>query len=99
MTVGLGLAAYLDVPTYLRAPHGQETASLLGMNTTHRRQYPGGRHDESASGGLDRLGGGLRLDPRRADVGSGDHHWQRRWHARHPRRARHGLCPCRRRQH
>lgn len=34
MTTGLGLSAYIDVPTYLRAPANQETASLLGMNTT-----------------------------------------------------------------
>ncbi len=34
MTVGLGLAAYIDVPGFLRAPSGQETASLLGLNTT-----------------------------------------------------------------
>ncbi len=34
MTTGLGLSAYIDVPTYLRAPINQETASLLGMNTT-----------------------------------------------------------------
>jgi len=27
-------SAYLDVPTYLRAPTGQEAASLLGLNTT-----------------------------------------------------------------
>lgn len=33
-TVGLGRSAYLDVPAYLRAPANQETASLLGMNTT-----------------------------------------------------------------
>jgi hypothetical protein len=30
----LGLSAYLDVPAYLRATTGQETASLLGLNTT-----------------------------------------------------------------
>src|SRR5947209_5373601 len=30
----LGLSAYLDVPGYLRAATGQETASLLGLNTT-----------------------------------------------------------------
>ena len=34
MTTGLGLSAYLDVPAFQRAPHGQEIASLLGMNTT-----------------------------------------------------------------
>jgi hypothetical protein len=28
------LSAYLDVPAYLRAPTGQEAASLLGLNTT-----------------------------------------------------------------
>lgn|SRR5487761_2381684 len=33
-TPGLGLSAYIDVPTYQRAPHGQEIASLLGLNTT-----------------------------------------------------------------
>lgn len=30
----LGAGAYLDVPQYLRAATGQETASLLGLNTT-----------------------------------------------------------------
>ncbi len=30
----LGASAYLDVPGYLRATSGQETASLLGLNTT-----------------------------------------------------------------
>jgi hypothetical protein len=30
----LGLSAYIDVPTYLRAAANQETASLLGLNTT-----------------------------------------------------------------
>ncbi len=30
----LGVSAYLDVPTYLRAAANQETASLLGLNTT-----------------------------------------------------------------
>lgn len=34
MTTGLGLSAYIDVPAYQRAPHGQEIASLLGLNTT-----------------------------------------------------------------
>ena len=34
MTTGLGLSAYIDVPTFLRAPANQETASLLGLNTT-----------------------------------------------------------------
>lgn len=34
MTVGLGLSAYLDVLGYQRAPHNQEIASLLGLNTT-----------------------------------------------------------------
>lgn len=34
MTAGLGLSAYIDVPAYQRAPHGQEIASLLGLNTT-----------------------------------------------------------------
>lgn len=34
MTAGLGLSAYLDVPAYQRAPHNQEIASLLGLNTT-----------------------------------------------------------------
>jgi hypothetical protein len=28
------LSAYIDAPTYLRAPTGQEAASLLGLNTT-----------------------------------------------------------------
>jgi len=28
------ISAYIDVPTYLRAPTGQESASLLGLNTT-----------------------------------------------------------------
>ncbi len=28
------ISAYIDVPTYLRAPTGQEAASLLGLNTT-----------------------------------------------------------------
>lgn len=28
------MSAYIDVPTYLRAPTGQEAASLLGLNTT-----------------------------------------------------------------
>ena len=28
------ISAYIDIPTYLRAPTGQETASLLGLNTT-----------------------------------------------------------------
>lgn len=30
---GLGISAYIDVPAYQRAPHGQEIASLLGLNT------------------------------------------------------------------
>ncbi|HEX6818441.1 MAG TPA: hypothetical protein VF120_08705 [Ktedonobacterales bacterium] len=30
----LGMSAYLDVPAYLRAATGQETASLVGLNTT-----------------------------------------------------------------
>jgi len=34
VTTGLGLSAYIDVPTYQRAPHNQEIASLLGMTTT-----------------------------------------------------------------
>lgn len=34
MTSGLGLSAYIDVPRYLRWPSGQETASLVGLNTT-----------------------------------------------------------------
>lgn len=34
MTAPLGSSAYLDVPTYLRAATNQETASLLGLNTT-----------------------------------------------------------------
>ena len=33
-TAGLGLSAYLDIAGYQQAPHGQETASLLGLNTT-----------------------------------------------------------------
>lgn len=42
MTAGLGLSAYIDVPTYLRAPANQETASLLGMNTTSAGIQPAG---------------------------------------------------------
>ena len=34
MTTGLGLSAYIDIAGYQQAPHGQETASLLGLNTT-----------------------------------------------------------------
>lgn len=34
MTAALGASAYVDVPTYLRAATNQETASLLGLNTT-----------------------------------------------------------------
>ncbi|HLZ23426.1 MAG TPA: hypothetical protein VKQ30_15035 [Ktedonobacterales bacterium] len=34
MTATLGASAYVDVPTYLRAATSQETASLLGLNTT-----------------------------------------------------------------
>lgn len=34
MTTGLGLSAYIDIAAYLRAPTNQETASLLGLNTT-----------------------------------------------------------------
>jgi len=34
MTAPLGSSAYLDVPAYLRAATNQETASLLGLNTT-----------------------------------------------------------------
>jgi hypothetical protein len=34
VTTGLGLSAYIDVPRYLRWPTGQETASLVGLNTT-----------------------------------------------------------------
>lgn len=30
----IGLSAYIDVPAYLRATHGAETATLLGLNTT-----------------------------------------------------------------
>ena len=33
-TLGIGVGAYLDVGGYLRATTGQETASLLGLNTT-----------------------------------------------------------------
>jgi hypothetical protein len=32
--MSLGLSAYLDVPAYLRSAANQETASLLGLNTT-----------------------------------------------------------------
>lgn len=34
MTAALGVSAYVDVSTYLRAATNQETASLLGLNTT-----------------------------------------------------------------
>jgi len=34
MTTGLGLSAYIDIAGYQQAPHGQETATLLGLNTT-----------------------------------------------------------------
>lgn len=34
MTATLGWSAYIDVPAYLRAATNQETASLLGLNTT-----------------------------------------------------------------
>ena len=34
MAAMLGVSAYVDVPTYLRAATTQETASLLGLNTT-----------------------------------------------------------------
>lgn len=34
MTTGSGFSAYIDVATYLRAATNQETASLLGLNTT-----------------------------------------------------------------
>lgn len=34
MAGSLGTSAYLDVPGYLRATTGQETASLVGLNTT-----------------------------------------------------------------
>jgi hypothetical protein len=34
MTAGLGISSYIDIATYLRAPANQETASLLGLNTT-----------------------------------------------------------------
>ena len=34
MSASLGASAYVDVPTYLRAATNQETASLLGLNTT-----------------------------------------------------------------
>jgi hypothetical protein len=34
MATTLGVAAYIDVPAYLRAATNQETASLLGLNTT-----------------------------------------------------------------
>lgn len=42
MTTGLGLSAYIDVPAFLRAPANQETASLLGMNTTVGSSQPAG---------------------------------------------------------
>lgn len=41
-TTGLGLSAYIDVPAFLRAPANQETASLLGMNTTLGSSQPAG---------------------------------------------------------
>jgi hypothetical protein len=34
MATTLGAGAYIDVPAYLRAAINQETASLLGLNTT-----------------------------------------------------------------
>ena len=34
MTTGLGRSAYIDIAGYQQAPHGQETASLLGLSTT-----------------------------------------------------------------
>lgn len=34
MTTGLGRSAYIDIAGYQQAPHGQETASLIGLNTT-----------------------------------------------------------------
>lgn len=34
MSATLGASVYVDVPTYLRAATNQETASLLGLNTT-----------------------------------------------------------------
>lgn len=34
MATTLGVGAYIDVPTYLRAATNQETASLLGLSTT-----------------------------------------------------------------
>lgn len=33
-TAGLGRSAYIDIAGYQQAPHGQETASLLGLSTT-----------------------------------------------------------------
>ena len=42
MTTGLGISTYIDVPTFLRAPANQETASLLGMNTTLGSSQPAG---------------------------------------------------------
>ena len=33
-TAGLGRSAYIDIAGYQEAPHGQETASLLGLSTT-----------------------------------------------------------------
>lgn len=37
-----GLASYLDVPAYLRSPANQETASLLGLNTSVSGAPPAG---------------------------------------------------------
>jgi hypothetical protein len=42
VTSGLGLSAYIDVPTYQRAPNNQEIASLLGLNTTLTAPATGG---------------------------------------------------------
>jgi hypothetical protein len=36
----LGLSAYIDVPYFQRAPHNQEIASLLGLNTTLQGSNP-----------------------------------------------------------
>src|SRR5512143_2068942 len=33
-TAGIGRSAYIDIAGYQQAPHGQETATLLGLNTT-----------------------------------------------------------------
>ncbi len=67
MTTGLGLSAYIDVPTYLRAPINQETASLLGMNTTSTEQADtGSRYHRLRRRLLDLVDSRASLDTRRA---------------------------------